>query len=148
MACARCGEVIRLDLHRTRLCAPCRELLIRRPIPLWIWAGAALVLAAMIFNVARVPPKWDALKHRVRADEAAFASDWPMAITHYEALLRVRPGSLNDWFNLGRAYIETGRYKEAAAVLQRLEGQRGTAIDVGRYRELESMLQYRLRHGR
>jgi tetratricopeptide (TPR) repeat protein len=102
----------------------------------------------MVFNVARIPPKWDALRHRVRAERALAAGDWATAIADYEALLRSIPGTVEDWLGLGHAYLRVGRFDKTDAVLTRFERQRLNVIQRGRWQELDAMLHDRVHNRR
>jgi hypothetical protein len=54
-ACANCGQPPLDGNYPTPLCGDCREKFVRFPIPVWIWAFAAGILALMLFGFYKFP---------------------------------------------------------------------------------------------
>ena len=124
VVCARCHSPEVEPGYAVALCAPCRDLLARRPFPTWIAAcGAAAVLTALVCSVLAIP-SFRAGSQFERGRDAEKRGDFAAAASHYRQVVDRFPDSTKALARWGIAAARAGRLDDAAIAFRRLSGRK------------------------
>jgi tetratricopeptide (TPR) repeat protein len=120
--CANCRSRSPLPGYPTPLCLPCREKLIRFPVPVWMRISAGLILLVMIYSaVTRLPAALSADLAFDRGKIAAAQGDYPAARHQFTFALTKYPSAGQVLSALAIAASHAGDQETADASLQRLK---------------------------
>ena len=128
--CKNCDNR-REDSYQFPLCKECRDSLARRPLPLWIKIGSAVVALVLCFAFAKFPASLRAGIAFERGQKAEAQKKFPLAIDEYQKVLEKFSDSTLVLARLGISEYRAGRLDEAAAVLNKLAGRKTSKQLVG-----------------
>src|SRR5579875_2190719 len=99
LTCAHCGNTEREERFELPLCAQCRDLLCRRPFPVWIKISCTIILAVCVFAGVRSVNSFRAGIAFERGRQAEQRGRFAEAADHYEQvkLPSASPTPLLHW---------------------------------------------------
>lgn len=122
--CAACRSAPVKEGCETALCKNCRDMLVNRPMPLWVKAAFAVMLYILIVAMMQFPSALDAAAAFKRGLKAEESKQYSTAVKEYGKSLKKYP---NSPIILGRLFIGhyyNGRYEEAVNALNRIAGKK------------------------
>src|ERR1017187_10515958 len=103
--CAVCSSPDVVTGYTLPLCKPCREIAIRRPIPIWLRGVILIVGCCAVYAALHLPRELEAAIALDRGETAASKHDYANAVTYYNKALAFYP----------KAPLVLGRLAVAAA---------------------------------
>lgn len=119
--CARCVAAAPEPGHAAPLCAPCRDILAKRPFPIWIRLAAVLIVALVAVALVDLPRSLQlgiAFEHGQRAEQSG---NYAVAIAEYKKVYEAFPDSDMVAARLLIACCYGGRPAEAADAMRILK---------------------------
>jgi hypothetical protein len=121
--CKNCGKPAEPGGYRLPLCASCRDVFARRPLPLWITGVSVLLLLALVLALTRFPPALRAGIAYERGRRAEEAGSYAPAVNEYRQVVDTYPDSTQALGRLAVAAYHARRAPELFFALQRLSGR-------------------------
>src|SRR6266853_3396325 len=121
--CKLCGGQPLSAVSQLPVCEPCRQKLIRRPLPLWIKTAAALIAILLVVAFVRFPAALWAGIHYERGQRFERAGKNDLAVMEYEEASRRYHTSTELHLRLAIAAFKAGDIKKSAQELDSLSGR-------------------------
>ena len=136
--CVECHSPMVVPGFATPLCQPCRDRLIRRPIPLWLKIAASVMGLFLLFALTRVPRELSAAVACERGKRAEDAGDHAKSLAEYQKALAYYPDAPEVIRGIATAAFHAGDQKTAVEYANKLIGPTGQADkgDVGLINEI------------
>jgi TolA-binding protein len=121
--CQICGGAPLSELSKLAVCEPCRQKLIRRPLPVWIKAAAAIICVLLVAAFVRFPAALRAGVNYERAQTHERSGQYTLAVAEFEEAARRYPDSTELKLHLAIAAYKAGDTMKSARVLDSLAGR-------------------------
>jgi hypothetical protein len=122
--CKNCGGLPEDGGYEFRLCAPCRDTLCQRPLPVWIWGVFGVVVLVLLAALVRFPASVSAGVAFERGRRAEKAGDYSMAVSEYQKVAASFPDSTLALARLGISQYRAGNTVGAIGVFRELGGRK------------------------
>ena len=106
------------------ICEPCRLGLVRRPLPAWVKAAAALSVLIVLAAFIRFPAAAKAGVHFERGVRWERADDFGKAVQEYEVARANRPASVKIGVRLAYVAFKSGDVRKSVEVMNSLAGSK------------------------
>jgi hypothetical protein len=143
--CKNCGGLPEDGGYELSLCAPCRDTLCRRPLPVWIWGVFGVVVLVLLAALARFPASVSAGVAFERGRRAEKAGHYALAVSEYQKVTGCFPDSTLALARLGIAQYRAGNTAEAVGVFRELGGRKTSERLAGEVNQVGSELARSLR---
>jgi tetratricopeptide (TPR) repeat protein len=120
--CANCNNPGVIEGFATPLCADCRRLFIKYPIPLWIKIFAGGIVLAMLFSLIKFPENLSYAIHQERGKEAEKQHKYRTVEKEFEQVLKRNPDNKEAKGYLMLASFYNEEYDRFAQYAEELEG--------------------------
>jgi hypothetical protein len=120
VVCAGCKSPQVVAGFNTPLCQPCRDTLVKRPLPIWLRVVIGIIGLIVIFSATRLPRELRAAIAFDRGETADSKKDYLMAEGEYKAALDVYPDSNDIIGNLAVSAYRAGDKQESDQYVQAL----------------------------
>jgi len=121
--CNLCGGQPLSTVSQLPVCEPCRQKLIRRPLPLWIKTAAALIAILLMVAFVRFPAALWAGVHYERGQRLERAGKNDLAVAEYEEASRRYHTSTKLHLRFAVAAFKAGDIQKSAHELESLSGR-------------------------
>lgn len=118
--CKNCGSSLVEEGYELALCQECRDLLSKRPIPVWIRVFFGIVTIILIFTLIKLPSSIRAgiaFERGVKADKSRKCVS---AMNEYEKVIEVFPDSTLVLARLGIDYYRNEKIMECLIYLNKV----------------------------
>ena len=121
--CANCNQVIEYTGTGTPLCAPCREIFIRYPIPLWIKLFGLGILLVLVISFIGLPQSLSTGIHFKRGKKAAENHNYIAAQKEFQLVANNHPDYLEAQAQLFAAAYYNRDVQTMFSTSRKLEGK-------------------------
>ena len=111
--CVSCHSPAVVPGFATALCQPCRDKLIKFPIPVWLKGVAAALALLFLVSAVRVPGELSAAVTLEGAKAAQARGDFPAAIKGYQSVLASYPKAEDALRGMAQTALAAGDAKTA-----------------------------------
>jgi hypothetical protein len=111
--CVACHSPAVVPGFATALCQPCRDKLIKFPIPVWLKGVAAALVVLFLVSAVRVPGELGAAVTLQGAKDAQGRGDYPAAIKAYQSVLASYPKAEDALRGMAQCALAAGDAKTA-----------------------------------
>ena len=121
--CKNCGHPKEV-LYQFPLCKECRDILARRPLPLWTKLSFAMVILVLCFAFTRFPASLRAGIAFERGRRAEAVRNFSLAVDEYQKVLEQFSDSTLVLARFGISQYKADHLYEAASVFSKLAGRK------------------------
>ncbi|WP_345949756.1 hypothetical protein ABDD95_23190 [Mucilaginibacter sp. PAMB04274] len=121
--CAQCGSEAILAGHNARLCAECRNMFIKYPVPMWVKLFGAGVVILMLVSLALSPQNFKATIALSRAEKQEKAHNYVSEQQELQQALGIVPNSTEVLAHMLIASFYNGDFDTYGRVLDKLNGK-------------------------
>jgi hypothetical protein len=123
--CVACHSSAIVPGFATALCQPCRDKLIKFPIPVWLKGVAAALVVLFLVSAVRVPGELGAAVTLQGAKDAQGRGDFPAAIKAYQSVLASYPKAEDALRGIAQSALAAGDPKTALEYANQLVSPTG-----------------------
>ncbi|TWJ02328.1 hypothetical protein JN11_01300 [Mucilaginibacter frigoritolerans] len=138
IACIKCGSPQILAGYPNKLCADCRQQLIKFPIPLWVKLFGAGIALVMIISFIWLPGNLSAAIALSRAEKAEKSHDYITAQNELKKAQNNAPHAIEILSHLTIAAFHNGDFKTVLEASDKLQGKE--IEDTALYNELNNVI--------
>lgn len=122
--CLNCQAQPYAEGFATKLCAACREKLIRFPIPMWIWIFTGIIFLVMLLGMTRMPAYLSTALHLGKAEKAMDEKRYVTAQNELEKALHRFPDNSECLARLLICCARNYDFDRVSGLLGELEGKK------------------------
>jgi hypothetical protein len=144
ITCKNCGAPPEEGGYQLPLCPACRNQFANRPLPVWLTGAFVLVVAVVLFAMARFPAALESGIAFERGRRAEAAGNYTAATIEYRRVAERFPDSMSVLVRLGVSEYRAGNVPQAVLVLNRLSGRSGDEDAVHEVNQVMDEIEQRL----